>query len=214
MMAPALDFSSMLTLPDIGVAFTAQTFNTLLVWSLIAAGCFHVWKMSRHRITVEQYEFVKGGFVIRSHRYRRKFNKSTKIHELVPMYGKEVIPDFDYDDFHKDKGFPFFGSQRSLKLVRINRWTYKVIVPPKGGNVGAVEERDCMGWVRGQINYAVDRFIKRERLMMLLSVIAPLAVILGCTVVVLIVGWQGIAAYEAFGEKLAMVGDAIIKVKG
>lgn len=178
------------TIPAIktpNLAITPATINLLMFGLIIAVVLFVLWKLHQNRMYVEIYEKVKSGYISKPGRYRIIYDKGTKMHSLVPMFGNERIPAFKSEHFQKVQSVPYFGILRQIKLIKVNKHTYYPVLPPTDRSIlGDVKDYDSLTWVETEMIKAFEKKINRGQLLYVLSVTAPLIVIISAIVFLII----------------------------
>lgn len=150
-----------------------------LIFLLIVVSLVLVLALRKHRIRVEFYEQVKGGYVVHSGRFGVYYDKNNKLAYLKKMFGKLTIPSFDYKYYQKNKG-GFLGVNRILTLIKMNEHSYKPMLPTMDySGSGEVFNVNTLSWLFiKERNIFLDE-IKKQKLMEFLSIAAPAVIIIG-----------------------------------
>jgi len=178
-----VDVSGMVSGASNSMAQLKSMLPYALIGILIGVGLFYMLRMRQHRINVELFETIKDGYVISTYRYAIAYDKGIGLEYLRPMFGKERLPPFPTEYFNKVITGNPFGVNREISLVRYNKYSYKVILP-------AMDERGFVEVYSSPIKRWLfmeekRKFIAKQKkadFMAWLSIIAPLAVIVGCFV--------------------------------
>lgn len=173
-----------LGLPSVGVPsvdFTALIqFLPTLFW--IFAGIillFMVMRMMSHRILVDFDDKVKNGYVIKSGRYAKVFDKKRRVFMLKPMFGGDVIPDVPTEYMQKTKGMPFIGPKRKLELLRINKHTLVAVTPEDSeSNEMKAYDINSQMWTFQYEKEAFLRKLNKKDIFLKLSFLVPVFTII------------------------------------
>lgn len=195
------------------IGISEATINLILAGVIVSAIAAFVFRFASHRVYVIIYEQVKGGYVSTSGRYRKRFEKDTNMHSLMPMTGKMKLPAFDYEDYQKVSGAPIIGIKRQIKLIKVNKHTYYPMRPSDDmARVGMVQPYNSIGWVYGQVNSIVDKTLRRGGLFRMLSYAAPSAVIIAAIVILASALWTDNMLLQEMVTQIQAVGKAMVEV--
>lgn len=112
----------------IGKINTGQLQTIILYGALVIIVMIFILKFVTNRRLVKIYEQVHGGYVLRSGRYRLVKDKENK-ECLGAMFGGNKLPGFVFEYWQKVNGIPFFGINRVISIIKLNDYSYKVILP-------------------------------------------------------------------------------------
>lgn len=194
---------------------TPAMLNLLIMAMIMAVIFFVMMKLRQNRVYVDLYEKVKSGYVSKPGRYRITYDKTTKMHSLVPMFGKERIPAFKSEHFQKVGGMPFVGVLRQIKLIKVNKHTYYPVLPPVDKTmIGDVKDFNSLTWVRTEILKAFDKKVNSGQLLYILSVAAPCVVIISAIVFLLIAMYTDQYLLQTLVGRIDEISQALIAVVG
>ena len=163
-----------------GVTGGISRIINIILWVLIiSVALFVFFKFAIHRVFVEIMPRVKGGYVCQGGRYAINYDKQNKLEYLQPMFGRERLPAFPSQAYQKCKGLPFIGILRELSLIELNRYNYKVSLPTTDKDkYGETRYYNTLNWVFLEQRRQFLKHTQREQMMNLLSMLAPMVVIL------------------------------------
>ena len=146
---------------------------------IIIATIFILLKFGTHRIFVELLENVRGGYVVKGGRYRIRFDKKNSMEYLEPMFGSERLPNFPTAAYQKVKGVAIIGVQREISVIKLNKYSFKVSLPPENGeDRGIIKYYNTLTWVFLEQRRQFLRKLVNNRTMHYLAILAPSVIIL------------------------------------
>lgn len=135
-------------------------------------------KFQKNRILVETLTSVDGGCVSSSSRYCIAIDKKTKTKHLKQMFGNKVLYCPSQKYFKKVDSVPFIGIQRHLTYIK-NGKDVKIVLPSSDfSNYSTIEDVDYRRWLFLNEREEFLRKIDKDKIMFLLSIYAPLVVII------------------------------------
>lgn len=153
---------------------------TILISVLVVVLIFAIRGFMSHRIYVEILEKVANGYISKGGRYKLIRDKNSKMYFLQPMGKGQRIPAFASECFIKVNGAPYIGLLRYIMLIKVNPYSYKVILPPfNNSSLGEVRNDDIKNWVFVERKRLFKKKWNAEKVFYMLGNIAYGAVIIG-----------------------------------
>ena len=190
---------------------TPQMVNLIAIGLVLMLVSYVLFKLHKSRIFVEVYEKIKGGYVQKAGRYRIVFDKQTNMHCLISMMGGQRLPAFSSKHYQKVESQPIIGILRQIKLIKVNKHTYYPITPPDNqlACLGEVQPYNSLGWVRTEIIREFEKKIHKGQLLYLISILAPIVVILAVLAFFGIAIYTDKAIFEAFITQIETTSNAL-----
>ena len=192
-------------------------FPYILIGVLIGVGIFYIMRLKQHRIKVEIMEVVKNGYITYSNRYAIAWDKETNLEYLRPIFGKDRLPPFPLEYFHKIKSaMPLgLGVNREITLIKYNKYTYKIVMPPSNNNNAAeIYYSDIKRWTYMEEHRKFLAKLKQKDSIQWLSVAAPLAIIVGCFVFFAVLIFIQIQQENALAARIDLMSKVILAKLG
>ncbi len=135
-------------------------------------------KFKKNRILVEILSCVDGGLISSSNRYHIVLDRKTKTKHLKPMFGKESLFCPQDKFFKKVEGNPFIGINRHLTYIKDGKDVKAVLPSSDLGADADIYKVEYTRWVFLNDREEFLRSIDKNKILFLLSIYAPLVVII------------------------------------
>lgn len=186
-----------------------QTPLFMFVLSIMAA-IFVFMQFSKHKIMVEVLEYVDGGFISKSFRCCKMKDRRTRTKHLKPMFSKKTLYQPSNMYFKKVNGMPFIGVNRHITFIK-DGVDLKAVLPSKDtSNLAEVSILDYRRWFFLKQREEFLRNINKDKIMFLLSIYAPLIVIVSTILFFAITIIYQIGVINNISHEIKEISKAII----
>ena len=183
------------------------------LWVFLVCTCiFILIKFNQNRRLIEIYEKVEGGYVTSKRRYGTKFDKDNLLAYLKPMFGKDKLPDFSYGCWQKTKGIPFIGIRRVLYLLKLNKHSYQVLIPPKYKSEPLTKYENTLSWVFIEQKREFLKKYNKEKFLEFLVIAAPCFIIVGCIIFWSVAMFTQAQIYDHAADKIDTTTRIIVEL--
>jgi len=189
-----------------GVSWLVDMLPILVISMIVGLILMMILKIKGHRVLVERLNIVSGGYVITSARYCKKFDKSTKMYFLSPIFGNKRLPDFPPECFQKINGMPFFGIQRQISLIFKNELSPVVSLPD-----GEAVEKNIKRWYFMEERTKFMKKLKRGDLVYFLSIFTPTIIIFGALLFWAFTMYLQAGIMENLGDRINDLTNSLLK---